>query len=376
MTDKKPLCYAPFIHMHASKYGYAPCCVYLDKQQFNSPEEYWSSDYLKSLRAQMLEGNTLPSSCSVCVDKINSGILSDLQHWSMKRLDMPITPSIELGNQTKNPIFIEYKPSNKCNLMCRMCKPDDSNLIYNEAVNNEGLAKFYHNTRPLTNSIEDVESFVSLAQELHVLGGEPALEPKTLSFLDKVYHLNPSIKLKVTTNATAYNKKFIDSISRFKNLKVVISIDAVGKTYEYIRTYAKWKNTNANIHKMLRDNFAKQYSYTAVVTPYNIFNIVELLEWYIQLPNHKKIFFYFCNSDDLKTSISCIMDEHKEHTIDLLYANRDRLKEAPVFDVIDLLTKVQFNQVHYNMFVDYNRIIDNLRKTKLSDIDVRFKKYI
>ena len=376
MTDKKPLCYAPFIHVHASKYGYAPCCVYLDKQECNSPEDYWSSEHLKDLRIKMLEGNGLPSSCSVCTSKIKNGISSDLDHWNYKSLDVYVETSVDYGNQTKKPFFLEYKPSNKCNLMCRMCKPDDSNLIYDEAVSNGDLRKFYHNTRPLNNNIDNIESFVNSVKELHVLGGEPALEHKALSFLDKAYQLNPSVKLKVTTNATSYNKKFIDSISRFKDLRVMLSIDAVGKTYEYIRTNAKWKNTNANVHKMLNEGFTKRFGFTAVITPYNIFNIIELLEWYLQLPNYKDIFFYFCDSDDLKTSISCILDEHKEQTIDLLYLNHTRLKDAPVSDIIDLLTKIQFNKSHYDMFVSYNKTLDNLRKTNLSDLDVRFKEYI
>ena len=84
---------------------------------------------------------------------------------------------------------------------------------------------------------------------IHVTGGEPTLNPEFFDLLkyciDK--DVAKDIKLEVTTNATKIHPKFFDMARQFKNLFVVISMDGVGKTYEYVRYPANYDTVYKNI---------------------------------------------------------------------------------------------------------------------------------
>ena len=84
---------------------------------------------------------------------------------------------------------------------------------------------------------------------IHVTGGEPTLNPEFFDLLkyciDK--EVAKDIKLEVTTNATKIHPKFFDMARQFKNLFVVISMDGVGKTYEYVRYPANYDTVYKNI---------------------------------------------------------------------------------------------------------------------------------
>lgn len=380
MTDKKPLCYAPFINVRASSFGHAPCCVYTEPQQSKSLEEYWTSDHIKNIREQLLEGK-FPSGCSLCVYNIENKSYVQTEQFDRFYKNNPVELNVDTGNERNAPTAIEYKVSNKCNLKCRMCRPSDSNLIYDEAKKHN-LEHFYNDeTYPEIDTSDVVDYIVDKDIPLvYVLGGETVLDPRSITALKKLKAHNPNVNLQTTTNATYYNKKFFDELKGFTNLTLVLSIDGVGKAYEYVRTNAKWDMVESVVYKILQNVDAKLIRINMVITPYNAFALKDTLEWLDKVDAiakrlGKNFSAYFSDSDDYKTRLSVLQDKHIEQILDSLYC-KDVQKTQRFNDVVSILEKVQHDPDNLETFKQFNNALDNIRKTKLTDLDIRFEEYI
>ena len=100
-----------------------------------------------------------------------------------------------------------------------------------------------------------------------------------------------NITLKFHTNLTVTPSKFFDVWSEFKCIRPNISIDGVGKLYEYVRYPAKWSIVSQNIEELL-DLSSKMDIYIDVHTVFSSFNahdIPNLIEYFSQYGDHKAI---------------------------------------------------------------------------------------
>ena len=380
--NKTPLCYAPFIGMYASSYNsYAPCCV-SKKFKATSPKQYWAGDQLKQVRTDLLN-NKWPSSCSYCKNKLDNNLKNDIDIWDKDFNSFPVNINIETGNQTNGPLYIDYRPSNVCNLKCRMCVPQASNQIEKEVYNNPELLEWF--SVP-DNKVDNFYNFLHYVKNLQlrkikILGGEPTIDSKTIKFLQSISDILPTPILRFTTNATNLNQKFKQILAAFDDIQVSFSVDGTDKTYEYIRTNANWLKTKKNIEKFFKDNIASQYGFNIVLTPYNIFNLVDLLDWfYVLYKKGYKFHLYFDDSDISHNGISAILPNHKEQVVEDIFLWKLSHQEIDRIDGFNQLEKLlettPFNQANHNMFKKYNNVLDNIRKTSLLELDSRFESYI
>jgi hypothetical protein len=98
--------------------------------QTSTLTEVWNSDYMKTIRLQMLD-NKIPASCTKCFKEESSGITSKRQWETVvwkERLDLD---SIVANTQADGtlPVSIPYfdlRLGNLCQLKCIMCSPHDS----------------------------------------------------------------------------------------------------------------------------------------------------------------------------------------------------------------------------------------------------------
>jgi len=246
-----------------------------------------------------------------------------------------------------------------------MCTPYSSTLLEKEAKDNPELLEWM----PLPNShIDSFDEFTDYIdgmtfKKVKLLGGEPSIEEKAIYFLEK---LDKKIPLQITTNGTNLNKKFQSILASFNDLSINFSVDGTGKTYEYIRTNANWNKTSKYIQTAIKNNIAKEFCFNIVLTPYNIFDIINLLKWTQQFKNVR---LFIVESDIALTSLSAVHPEDIDELLMLLYKN-------PNYELIDILENVTFDDEIHKNFVRYNNTLDRIRKTKLTDLDPRFEKYI
>lgn len=361
----KPLCYAPFLNLYATGHNMiAPCCV--AKKIDIAPQNYWVSEELKTVRSQLLS-NEFPSICSHCKSQSEKGFATEKDLWDKEYNKNTVVINIETGNDTNNPLYLDYRPTHVCNLKCRMCSPYSSSLIEKEVKENPELLEWL----PLPNShIDSFDDFVDYIngipfRKVKVLGGEPSIEEKAIQFLEKI---DKKIPLQITTNGTNLNKKFQSILASFDDLSISFSVDATGKTYEYIRTNANWKKTSGYIEKAIRNKIAKRFTFNIVLTPYNIFDIINLLKWIKQF--NASIFFSDSSGvTESFTGLSAIYPEDIDSVLMQLY-------KEPDYELISILENVVFDEEANKRFIKYNNILDRIRKTKLTDLDPRFEKYI
>lgn len=385
----KPLCYAPFIGLYATGYAdYAPCCV-SEKQQLNmTAEQYWTSDEIKQLRNKLLQGEW-PSSCSYCERKKIKGLGADIDFWNTFFQQADVEIDIEFGNKTGAPLYLDYRPSNVCNLKCRMCVPNASNQIEQEINLNPHLGKWRkaHN-RPLKYVSELSEYLGSVKlKQIKILGGEPTLDENVITLLENLidHHSNNLPELRFTTNGTNLNARFRRIMEKFPDIHVCYSVDAANATYDYIRSNGLWTKTRKQIEENFSSRLAQanKRGFNVVVMPYNQFALNELLDWFYSLYQQGYTDFYvnFDDSDIYYTSMSAILPEDMAAFIErteqwMSSADSDFMQcISGMNKLLPLLRSVEHNSDHRAAFVRYNRELDAVRNTKLIDLDKRFERY-
>ena len=277
---KDTYCTLPFIHSHMSAGGtFKPCCnafgsnsKHTTRNSNYTLESWFSGPEMQQLRQDMLEGrrNDLCTRCWQDEDRGGHSIRTRMNEKFAQLASGP--PAIK---------YLDLKLTNQCNLQCMMCSPQDSNRIGDEAQQmiQQGLpvpinyADGPTNTLIKSPSIDEINRLLPNIKVLKFTGGEPAIQPEVLTVLDTAISQGYSkqIELNLTTNATKFNRKLLDKLSEFKQVKLNISVDGYGTVYDYIRYPFKWSKWLERIDEI------KQYdikcSYTAVPQLLNIENL-------------------------------------------------------------------------------------------------------
>ena len=243
----------------------------------------WSSDYYKNLRKQFLNDEQ-PDICSKCFQLEETGGVSDRQRFNNVYLGK-FEPNIENGNEYLTPLDLDIRPGNLCNLKCRMCGPASSSQIQKEIKENpllvEILGKGEVRTSDILSDEKNIEFLlenVDKGERVKFLGGEPTIMPEVDTFLDILIEREMfSVPLHFTTNCTNSNVRFIDKISKFKQITFNYSVDGVEKVVEYIRDPVKFNSINTNIQ--MYHSIARHGQISFTLQAYNFFNILETLDW-------------------------------------------------------------------------------------------------
>jgi len=340
----KPLCYAPFIGLYATHNGkYAPCCSSA-QFDFNSPEEYLKSDILKDIKDKLLK-NQWPESCSRCK-----------YHYS----DIPTWDYFKSVVKLDQISVLDYRPSNVCNLKCKMCFASSSNLIEEHVKQNPKLQQWIE----LPTNGKDQSANIDFIKQnkfkiVKLLGGEPTADKNVWSLLQIILDSYDDLPiLKFTTNGTNLNNKFVKLIKQFNHVEITFSIDAVGSTYENIRVNAKWKNTKSNVEDAFKNNIAKKYNFNTVLTPYNIRDLIPLLEWYYSLySNGLQFKIHFEDSAAYYTSLRAVTPgiiNKASKDIAIWSKDKDVNFINKILELTNVIDSVRYDQKSYDSFISYN----------------------
>ena len=370
----KPLCYAPFTALYVStRSGYGPCCV-SKKFKASDPESFWVGPEMQDIRKQLLDGK-FPDSCRMCSNRSAHGVTSDVDGWNHLHRQYPININVETGNETGGPIHVDYRPSNLCNLKCRMCGTYASSLIAEEVENNEELLEWHKKPTEAEDYNSMMDEYVSKLDlvSIKILGGEPTIDPKVIEFMNIASKSEPD--LIITTNATNVNARFKEVARKFKNIKVAISLDATHEMYEYIRTNANWKKTEENVKKLMEEFPKASFCFNVVLTPWSLLSLDKTLRWMQDLKSSGKRFSVFItDSDDPHTGMPAALPGHIEQALnDIPYEVFDDLE---CVNTIAILNSAKFDEKSHKSFKRMNAALDKVRKTDASLVDPRMKEYM
>lgn len=248
-------CIMPWIHSCVRTNGdITLCCNSSEKSEHNfktsSIAEWWKSDFVESVRADFMSGRE-PASCNGCFSRERQGIPSIRQitnsHYKVsEKYAAKYVKS--LGYPKELPVNYEFQLTNLCNLKCLMCDEMSSTSIAteNKILNISKINQSdYAVTPDEVSKLRDI--LLAKPKVLNFRGGEPMMIPYIKEMLRWAVDqgLLDQTLVHITTNGTKMNSEWAQLISRIPSVRVMLSIDAVGELYEYIRFGAKWSEVEA-----------------------------------------------------------------------------------------------------------------------------------
>ena len=255
MSTKKPKCYAPFynVYLRASSRESRVCCTANGHHRLHTNEmsEIFNNDLAQEVRQSMLEGEYHPT-CHECKKREDLGLRNDRdmydEWYSNSSVDLP-EPSVVMPE----PYWADIRPSNLCNLKCRMCYPDNSTEVAREYEDlgltvDSALTQRKHYELPVFDSVVN----------LKLLGGEPTLQTEIEAQLKQLVKQEHSY-LNITTNASNITQ-FKQWETLFKQIAQVnfnVSVDGTEEYYEYIRTPARWDRFENAVDYLNNNQLAK-----------------------------------------------------------------------------------------------------------------------
>ena len=401
---KHSFCPAMWMSMYykGNNQGMKPCCSidgYGTRNDGVGPEaldptmeNYQSRPWIKSLKDDFLN-NKFPKECHACIRNEAHDQVSDrMAYWDfidtweeVDRLQEQIDKdNLELWH-------LDYRPSNLCNLKCRMCDPINSSLVVKENIDNDlkldmimGPSMYIDGEATDWDYIRDIESIKNL-KSVKVLGGEPTVEKKVFALLDLIQEndLAKNINLQYTTNATNLNQNFYKRLHGYKHVTTTFSLDGTGKTYEYIRTPAKWDSVYKNLQGYIdfkKENDVTGYQYgCSINNVVSVFNTLTIKDWYEELNDilfslgGNRITMIYCTNEwqaiDILPKFALQEMKNQFNNLPQRIKDLDHSKSYETF--IDKALKEEYTWEKarlLNTFFWHNDKLDAVRKTKLVDI--------
>jgi len=269
--------------------------------------EVWNSNYMKTVRLQMLAGEA-PASCTKCYAEEQSGIASKRQWETVvwrERIDVD-----SIVNKTKSdgslPVDIPYfdlRLGNMCQLKCIMCSPHDSSSWIKEwklqypkyktielKQDQRWDSDFDYTWYQKSSFLEDMRSNASNIRELYFAGGEPLLIPEHYKILEFMVETGAAklCVLRYNSNGLELPERLFELWSYFKEVKFNFSVDAIGSRNDYIRYPSKWGQVTANLDRLDDTPNNITVNIACAVQLLNVQSIPDLVHWK-ESKNFKKI---------------------------------------------------------------------------------------
>lgn len=277
---------------------YSAVCCMRQGVPTNNLEDFFVDSHIKDLRQSFVTGE-LDKDCRFCQKTDQDGGHSLAKRYTNTYREVGIVsgPDIDANNfdAVLKPEYLELRFSNQCNFACRICWPEWSNRIGEEAEANPTLKTLYHGSRfdiQTVNSkfVSQLLKYVDQYKWINIAGGEPMMMPEAVEFLDRVVELGhaENITLHLTTNVSTINNRIIERLKKFKHVVITLSIDAIDESAEYIRYGTVWKHIDRNL-KFYNDlalecpNFVMTFNMT--FSAYALFGLDKTLTYLSQWRN-------------------------------------------------------------------------------------------
>jgi MoaA/NifB/PqqE/SkfB family radical SAM enzyme len=256
----------------------------------------------------MLDGK-IPLSCNKCFEEESNGITSKRVWETRYRSDELDIDSI-IKDTSKDGVvppiihYLDLRLGHTCNLKCVMCSPHDSSkwtqdydklmsktdnqTIVKQIFWNKSQFNNYWHERP--ELWEEIFDQIPNIKQLYFAGGEPLMIKEHTRFLEEIVSRGYADKIIVryNSNGLLVDEYIIDLWSKFKEVRLAFSIDALTDRNHYIRYPADWDTIVKNLHRLDNTPDNIKIGIACAVQILNVKHIVEFAKWKI-LQNFKKI---------------------------------------------------------------------------------------
>lgn len=322
--NNETLCWVPYkeINFYVPSGHVTYCCKH-DFQHAPKIEDYAHGNaflynaHLHSIKDNLLKGNKIKicESCWKSEDKgedswrQTEGVIPK-EHNNLESLK----PAINYYNQVA--LYFD----NTCDMKCVYCGPWLSSKWESEQkhIKDNNLPSGYlfpdftvnRNKELTATRIQRVHEFLEALGanvgktqnylNLTILGGEPLLSPEIkdsnfLKYIDSFFkHADKDFGLIFTihTNGNTPKKvldRFLNDIKKAKatyrnfTLKIIVSMDTIGKASEYIRSGSNWDLIKSNIDTYFSSDVVDQMGFSPTLSIFSISTIEDLIDYWIDL---------------------------------------------------------------------------------------------
>jgi sulfatase maturation enzyme AslB (radical SAM superfamily) len=254
--------------------------------------------------------------------------------------------------------FVDIRNTNLCNLKCRYCGPHFSSQ----------WARELSHTVPIVSTAIDKKLLITDSLHwMYFTGGEPLINQEHWDLLEDLITDNRAQDITLIYNSNLTTLKYkdrniVDIWAHFKKVSIGCSIDAVGKTFEYIRSGAEWSKVSNNIDVL--QQLPIDISLSPVISLLNIWSIGELCE-YAELKKIKITPIVLSGPDYL--ALDVIPDQLKHRALAAAQPLKQHININVYTHIVDLIKNNQ-NQCLFKQALSHILLLDNLRNEKLFDL--------
>ena len=309
----KNMCTVPWVGFSNDPDGrIRACCISKDHvtkedgsyfyTQKDNIKDIFHSKYMNDLRQEFKDGK-MPSNCSTCWKDEENGYTSKRQHYNQiikEYLGEHAIPEIITSQPVSEyPFDFQVILTNACNLKCRSCGSSHSTEWYKElkTMTPETVGEIGNYLYPLPHGqagdrkgefISSMEDWLPFVKRIEIVGGEPFYTKNWENAWNFMIEKGKSqdIILNMSTNATIINEPLVRRIAEnFKRVGIGLSIDGMGKTFEYLRKNAIWDEVTKNLIKFNEINLDYQahnktfFNYTYTTSWINAYELPEFHDW-------------------------------------------------------------------------------------------------
>jgi molybdenum cofactor biosynthesis enzyme MoaA len=182
-----------------------------------------------------------------------------------------------------DPVYLDIRLNNICNLKCRMCSGYFSSAIAQEEVVLYGKKESVQSLLKLQQrdlGLIEILQYVPNVEKIYFAGGEPLLTAEHYEILDALIACgNTNLEIIYNTNFTtlAYRgRSVLDLWKQFSNINIGASLDAEGAVAEYIRHGTKWSTIESNLESVKSQCPHINFTVTSTVGLLNVDNLIRL----------------------------------------------------------------------------------------------------
>ena len=295
---------------HSCRYPWTWVVINLDRNQwYFCCKTAWQEDFLsgynqqnhflQSVKTKFMEGKK-PSACQACWRDEELGGAS-FRTTNAGAIDRESLSS--LNGFT----YIDVLIGDLCNLFCATCGAYSSTRW-------QGILKANNMPFKITKASDDVKEKIieriaeliydnaSTLTNINILGGEPSIDPFFIKFMESISMINvanlgsrrkPLISI-ITNGMWPHDnigQKFLKTVlavsAKGWDVRLKISVDAIGENAEYIRGGKNWTLFEKNLDDVVSAGIATDFAITT-----SLFNLPvqgEIMEFAISNPRYSKI---------------------------------------------------------------------------------------
>lgn len=381
------------------------CCksaLSLDDKNGNECRIY-THDFNEALTGKLateirndLENGKKHPNCKQCWDEELAGIPSKrildnkktVDYWGQEYLD----------DKTVEPAIVELNLGTLCNLKCRICGPWCSSRWVEEffTIKTQGndpgpdakknymlmVKNWQGNYEDDSPAWEHIEKSLPYLKQIDMYGGEPFLVEKQWKMLKRSIELGYSKNqiLHFNTNATQFNPSHIELLKHFKQVLISLSIDGIGKRFEYQRHPAKWSLVENNIRKFLslqNDNDNIHVSACLTVSTLNVYYLEETLKHFAEIGLGYSInILHSPPHYNIKNIPKEIKQQITEYYTLILKEITDQYMGERIQHVLDFMNTTETDNNSWSEFFVNTKLKDSYRKENFKETFPEFCKLI